>query len=191
MFELLKSIRARDPANPTFAEVLFGYNGYHAVCLHRVNSFIWGLGLLALARFGCNLTRFLTGVEIHPAAKIGKNLFIDHGMGVVIGQTAIIGDEVTIYQGVTLGGVGKDGDNGRRHPTISDGAIIGAGAQVLGGVTVGVGAKVGSNSVVITNVPDGATAVGVPARIAKLSSSNNAYGMPTAAEMEQFFDFHI
>jgi serine O-acetyltransferase len=191
MFELLNSIRERDAAKPTFAEVLFAYNGYHAVCLHWLNNFLWNLGLRALARFCANITRILTGVEIHPEAVIGKNLFIDHGMGVVIGQTAEIGDDVTIYQNVTLGGIGKDGDNGRRHPTIRNGAIIGAGAQVLGGITIGVRAKVGANSVVISSVPDGATAVGVPARIVKSDDKARAYGMPTEQELEEVFHYHI
>ena len=192
MFELLNSIRERDPAKPTFAEVLFAYNGYHAVCLYRLNNFIWHFGLRALARFCANITRILTGVEIHPQAVIGRNLFIDHGTGVVIGQTAVIGDDVTIYHGVTLGGVGRVGDSsGKRHPTIGNAVIIGAGAQVLGNITIGAGAKIGSNSVVTIDVPDGCTAVGVPARIVKCSEGARAYGMPTTAELTQFFDYHI
>jgi serine O-acetyltransferase len=192
MFELLHSIRARDPAKPSFAEVLLAYNGYHAVCVHRMNHFLWGVGLHVLARFFANIARIFTGVEIHPQALIGKNLFIDHGTGVVIGQTATIGDDVTIYHGVTLGGVGRVGDvSGKRHPTIGNRVIIGSGAQVLGNILIGEGAKIGSNSVVTTDVPDGATAVGVPARIVKCSEDARAYGMPTSAELEQMFDFNI
>jgi serine O-acetyltransferase len=188
MFELLQSIRKRDPAQPTFAEVLFAYNGYHAVCLYRMNHWIWGLGLRALARFCANITRILTGVEIHPQAQIGKNLFIDHGTGVVIGQTALIGDEVTIYHGVTLGGVGVEGQvSAKRHPTIGDGAIIGSGAQVLGDIVIGARAKIGSNSVVTSDIPEGCTAVGVPARIIKCAETARAYGMPTTAELAENF----
>ena len=189
MFDLLRSIQKRDPAKPTFAEVLLGYNGYHAVCLYRVNHWVWGLGLRALARFLSNITRILTGVEIHPQAQIGKNLFIDHGTGVVIGQTAIIGDNVTIYHGVTLGGVGREGQvGGKRHPTVEEGAIIGSGAQVLGDIIIGAGAKIGSNSVVTSDVPAGCTAVGVPARVIRCAEMARAYGMPTVEELAANFD---
>ncbi|MGH1455598.1 MAG: serine O-acetyltransferase [Alphaproteobacteria bacterium] len=185
MCTLIKSIQERDPSNPTFLEVLFAYNGFHAVCLHRMNNFIWGLGLRALARFFANITRFLTGIEIHPEATIGQNFFIDHGTGVVIGQTAIIEDNVTIYHGVTLGGVGRVGAvNGKRHPTLKEGAIIGAGAQVLGDITIGAHAKVGSNSVVTSDIPDGATAIGIPARVIGGDDRARAYGMPSMKEME-------
>lgn len=186
MCDLIRSIRERDPAQPTFAEVLFAYNGFHAVCLHRVNNVIWKMGLRALARFMANMTRMLTGIEIHPEAKIGKNLFIDHGTGVVIGQTTIIGDNVTIYHGVTLGGVGLMGQViGKRHPTIGDGAIIGAGAQVLGDIRIGRNAKVGSNSVVTSDIPDGATAIGIPARVVGGDADARAYGLPSREEMAQ------
>ncbi|MCB1784577.1 MAG: serine O-acetyltransferase [Alphaproteobacteria bacterium] len=185
MFDTLRSIQKRDPAQPTFAEVLFAYNGYHAVCLHRMNNFIWHLGLRALARFFANLTRILTGIEIHPEARIGQNLFIDHGTGVVIGQTAVIGDNVTIYHGVTLGGVGKTGQvDGKRHPTIDNYAIIGAGAQVLGDITVGEYAKVGANSVVTSDIPAHRTAIGIPARVIGGDDTARAYGMPSRQEME-------
>lgn len=184
MSDLIKSIRERDPASPTFTEVLFAYNGFHAVVLHRMNNFIWHLGLRGLARFFANITRMLTGIEIHPEANIGKNLFIDHGTGVVIGQTAVIGDNVTIYHGVTLGGVGRSGVvNGKRHPTIESGAIIGAGAQVLGDITIGEGAKVGANSVVTTDIPAHATAIGIPARVVGGDDKARAYGMPSREEM--------
>ncbi len=185
MFDFIKFIQKRDPAKPTFAEVFFAYNGFHAVCLHRMNNFIWHLGLHALARFFANITRILTGIEIHPEARIGKNVFIDHGTGVVIGQTAIVGDEVILYQGVTLGGVGRVGSiDGKRHPTVEEGAIIGAYAQVLGDVTVGSHAKVGANSVVTSDIPEGATAIGIPARVIGGDDKARAYGMPSREEME-------
>lgn len=185
MCDLIKSIQERDPANPTFLEVLFAYNGFHAVSMHRMNNFIWNLGLHALARFFANITRMFTGIEIHPEANIGKNLFIDHGTGVVIGQTAIIEDNVTIYHGVTLGGVGRQGAvDGKRHPTLKEGAIIGAGAQVLGDITIGAHAKVGSNSVVTSDIPDGATAIGIPARVIGGDDKARAYGMPSREEMQ-------
>ena len=185
MFDLIKSIRARDPAEPTFAEVLLAYNGFHAVAIHRMNNFIWHLGLHAVARILANFTRIFTGIEIHPAARIGKNFFIDHGTGVVIGQTTIIEDDVTIYHGVTLGGVGRVGQvEEKRHPTLKNGAIIGAGAQVLGNVTIGEHAKVGSNSVVTSDIPDGMTAIGIPARVIGGDDKARAYGMPSRKEME-------
>lgn len=185
MFELVKSIQSRDPAQPTFGEVVFAYNGFHAVSLHRINNFIWHLGLRGLARFCANLTRIVTGIEIHPEARIGENLFIDHGTGVVIGQTAVIGDNVTIYHGVTLGGVGRTGQvDGKRHPTIESGAIIGAGAQVLGDITVGECAKVGANSVVTNDIPAHRTAIGIPARVIGGDDTARAYGMPSRQEME-------
>lgn len=181
MLDLIRSIQSRDPAKPTFAEVLFGYNGFHAVMLHRMNGFVWRLGLKALARFLANISRMLTGVEIHPAATIGKRLFIDHGTGAVIGQTAIIHDDVTIYHGVTLGGVGKGSKTGgRRHPEIMNGVMIGSGAQVLGGLSVGENAKIGSNAVVLKDVPEGCTVAGNPARIVncpKDGRQDYAYGV--------------
>ncbi len=185
MFNLIKSIQERDPAKPSFFEVFFAYNGYHAVTWHRMNNWLWKLGLRTLARFFANLSRILTGIEIHPEANIGQGFFIDHGTGVVIGQTAIIEDNVTIYHGVTLGGVGKQGAvNGKRHPTLKEGAIIGAGAQVLGDITIGAHAKVGSNSVVTNDIPDGATAIGIPARVIGGDDKARAYGMPSRAEMQ-------
>ncbi|MBX2834004.1 MAG: serine O-acetyltransferase [Micavibrio sp.] len=186
MNDLIKSIQKRDPASPTYCEVVLGYNGFHAVMLHYFNQWLWGLKLKALARMVSNFTRILTGIEIHPQAKIGQRLFIDHGTGVVIGQTAIIGDDVTIYHGVTLGGVGRRDDTGpKRHPTIEKGAMIGAGAQVLGNVIVGEGAKVGSNSVVTSDIPAGATALGIPARIIGGDDRARGYGMPSRLEMDQ------
>lgn len=179
MIDLIRSIQKRDPVGPGFCEVLFGYNGMHAVLWHRLNHFLYGLGLRALGKFSANLARILTGVEIHPAAKIGKRLFIDHGTGCVIGQTAIIGDDVTLYHGVTLGGVGKSGKGIKRHPTIENGVMIGSGAQILGDITIGENARVGSNSVVVRDIPAGCTAIGIPAKvICKDGRSEGAYGMP-------------
>lgn len=185
MFDLIDSIRKRDPAQPTFWEVALGYNGFHAVLLHRLNNTIWHMNLRAIARFFANVSRILTGVEIHPEARIGKNLFIDHGTGVVIGQTAVIEDNVTIYHGVTLGGVGKEGVvSDKRHPTLKTGAMIGAGAQVLGNVTIGEYAKVGANSVVTNDVPAHSVALGIPARIVGTDEHAQAYGMPGREEIE-------
>jgi serine O-acetyltransferase len=184
MFDHIRSIQSRDPIMPTFMEVLLGYNGYHAACWHRFSHILWGFKLRALARLSSNLARMITGVEIHPQAQIGKRLFIDHGTGCVIGQTAIIGDDVTLYHGVTLGGVGSDSKNAskteKRHPTIENGVMIGAGAQILGDITIGANAKVGSNSVVVQDIPAGCTAIGIPAKIiCKEGRGAGAYGMPT------------
>lgn len=181
MFDHIRSIQSRDPIAPTFMEVLLGYNGYHAACWHRLSHVLWGLKLRALARFSSNLARMFTGVEIHPQAQIGKRLFIDHGTGCVIGQTAIVGDDVTLYHGVTLGGVGGgSGTCEKRHPTLENGAMIGSGAQILGDITIGENAKVGSNSVVVQDIPAGCTAIGIPAKIiCKEGRGAGAYGMPT------------
>lgn len=185
MFENLRFIQQNDSADPTFLEVLLAYNGYHAICWHRMNYAIWTkLKLRALARFSANICRIFTGVEIHPEAQIGKNLFIDHGAGIVIGQTSVIGDEVTIFHGVTLGGVGRDGETGKRHPTVKERAMIGSGAQVLGNITIGEGAKIGSNSVVLHDVPDGKTALGIPARVVGGDDKSRAYGLPSRAETD-------
>ena len=153
----------RDPAARTFFEVLTTYPGVHAILLHRFNHVLWGWHLKWLARLFAMFARWLTGVEIHPGAHIGRRVFIDHGMGVVIGETAEIGDDCTLYHGVTLGGTSWQ--KGKRHPTLEAGVIIGAGAKVLGPITLGAGAKIGSNAVVVKDVPAGATAVGIPARI--------------------------
>lgn len=154
----------RDPAARSAWEVLTCYPGLHAIMLHRVAHWCWGNGLKWCGRYISYLARFFTGIEIHPGATIGRRVFIDHGFGVVIGETAEVGDECTIYQGVTLGGTSLS-KGAKRHPTLGRGAIIGAGAKVLGGFTVGEGAKVGSNAVVVKEVPAGATAVGNPAHI--------------------------
>jgi serine O-acetyltransferase len=143
--------------------VLTCYPGVHAALMHRLAHWLWGHRLRWLARFVAHLSRMLTGIEIHPGATIGRRFFIDHGMGVVIGETAVIGDGVTLYHGVTLGGTSWN--KGKRHPTLGDNVVIGAGAKVLGPITIGAGAKVGSNAVVFKEVPPGATAVGNPARV--------------------------
>jgi serine O-acetyltransferase len=153
----------RDPAARTTWEVVTCYPGLHALTLHRFAHWLWGHQLRWLARLSSHFTRWLTGIEIHPGARIGRRVFIDHGMGVVIGETAEIGDDCTLYHGVTLGGTSWT--KGRRHPTLKAGVVVGAGAKVLGPITVGEGARVGSNAVVVRDVPAMATAVGIPARI--------------------------
>ena len=153
----------RDPAARSTWEVLTCYPGLHALAFHRLSHALWQVGFRWLGRFVSHVSRALTGIEIHPGATIGHRVFIDHGMGVVIGETAVIGDECTLYHGVTLGGTSWN--KGKRHPTLERGVVIGAGAKVLGPITLGEGVKVGSNSVVVRDVPAGATAVGIPARI--------------------------
>ncbi|HMV16675.1 MAG TPA: serine O-acetyltransferase [Zoogloea sp.] len=162
--EDVANVLERDPAARSRWEVLTCYPGMHAVLLHRVAHAAWGRGLHWVGRFVSHLGRMLTGIEIHPGATIGRRVFIDHGMGVVIGETAEVGDDCTIYQGVTLGGTSLYRGT-KRHPTLGRGVVVGAGAKVLGGFEVGDGAKIGSNAVVIKPVPAGATAVGNPARI--------------------------
>ncbi|TVO53881.1 serine O-acetyltransferase [Denitromonas halophila] len=162
--EDINSVMSRDPASRSALEVLTCYPGVHALMFHRLAHAAWTRKLYWLGRFVSHISRWLTGIEIHPGAVIGRRVFIDHGMGVVIGETAELGDDCTIYQGVTLGGTSLY-RGAKRHPTLGKGVVIGAGAQVLGGFTVGDGAKVGSNAVVVKPVPEGATAVGNPARI--------------------------
>lgn len=162
--EDIANIRERDPAARSNWEVLTCYPGLHAIAMHRLAHWCWTHGLKWCGRFISHLGRFFTAIEIHPGATIGRRVFIDHGFGVVIGETAEVGDECTIYQGVTLGGTSLS-KGAKRHPTLGKGVIIGAGAKVLGGFTVGDGAKVGSNAVVVKPVPPGATAVGNPAHI--------------------------
>lgn len=162
---LLSSILRRDPAARNRLEVFLCYPGVHAVFAHRVNHLLYNMGLKVLARLGSQIMRILTGIEIHPGAVIGRRLLIDHGMGVVIGETAIVGDDVTIYQGVTLGGTGKD--QGKRHPTIGNDVMIASGAKILGPFKIGDHSKIGAGSVVLKEVPDHCTVVGVPGRIVK------------------------
>lgn len=156
-------IRQNDPAAKSALEVVLCYSGLHALWFYRLDHWLWNHGLRVLARWLSQVGRFFTGIEIHPAAQIGARLFIDHGMGVVVGETTIIGNEVTIYQGVTLGGTGKE--QGKRHPTIRDGVVIGAGARVLGNIEIGQNSRIGAGSVVLRSVPDDSTVVGVPGHI--------------------------
>jgi serine O-acetyltransferase len=167
MFARLKEeigvVFERDPAARTRWEVMTCYPGFHAMVSHRFAHRLWNMGFKWLARLTSHVGRWLTGIEIHPGARIGRRFFIDHGMGVVIGETAEIGDDCTLYHGVTLGGT--TWNKGKRHPTLGNGVVVGAGAKILGPVTVGDGAKIGSNAVVVRDVPQGATAIGIPARI--------------------------
>ncbi|HHU31028.1 MAG TPA: serine O-acetyltransferase [Firmicutes bacterium] len=159
----IKAVFQRDPAARSFLEVLFCYPGLHALWAHRLAYALYKRGLVFLPRLISQLSRFLTGIEIHPGAVIGEGFFIDHGMGVVIGETTQIGDNVTLYQGVTLGGTGKD--KGKRHPTIGSNVVIGAGAKILGPIVIGDYAKIGAGSVVLHDVPANSTVVGVPGRV--------------------------
>jgi len=161
--EDIYSVFDRDPAARSVLEIIFCYPGLHAVWFYRIAHWFWTRHFFFLGRFVSHLGRFLTGIEIHPGARIGRKFFIDHGMGVVIGETAEIGDNVTLYHGVTLGGV--TWDKVKRHPTLDDNVVIGSGAKILGPFTVGKGAKVGSNSVVVKEVPPNATVVGIPGRV--------------------------
>jgi len=161
--EDVATVMERDPAAKSRVEVFLCYSGLHAVWLYRVNHWLWNHRWFLLARWLSQVARFLTGIEIHPAAKIGRRLFIDHGMGVVIGETTIVGDDVSLFQGVTLGGTGKE--HGKRHPTIDDNVVIGGGAKILGNITVGKNSRIGAGSVVLRNVPDNSTVVGVPGHI--------------------------
>jgi serine O-acetyltransferase len=161
--EDVATVRERDPAAKSRLEVFLCYSGLHAVWFYRINHWLWNHGFWLLARCLSQVARFLTAIEIHPGAKIGRRLFIDHGLGVVIGETAIVGDDVTLYQGVTLGGTGKE--HGKRHPTIEDEVVIGGGAKVLGNITVGRNCRIGAGSVVLRSVPENSTVVGVPGHI--------------------------
>ncbi|MDP1852752.1 MAG: serine O-acetyltransferase EpsC [Candidatus Omnitrophota bacterium] len=161
----IKAAQKKDPAAKSFLEVLLLYPGLHALISHRIAHFFYGLGLFLLARLISQFARHVTGIEIHPGAQIGKRFFIDHGMGVIIGETAVVGDDVLLYQGVTLGGTGLQ--KGKRHPTVGNNVVIGAGAKVLGNIRVGDNSYIGANAVVIKDVPDNSTVVGVPGRITK------------------------
>lgn len=163
--EDVRSVFDRDPAARSWFEVVLNYPGLHAVLFHRLSHRLWKANFKVLARWLSQVSRWLTGIEIHPGATIGRRFFIDHGMGVVIGETAELGDDVTIYQGVTLGGTSWQ--KGKRHPTLEDGVIVGAGAKVLGPFTVGKNARIGSNAVVTKEVPESATVVGIPGRIVR------------------------
>ena len=171
MFDRLRydinAIKERDPAARSSAEVFLLYSGLHALIYYRFSHWLYRHHRLFLARMVSQFARFMTGVEIHPGATIGRGLFIDHGSGVVIGETAIIGDNCTIYQGVTLGGTGKD--HGKRHPTLEDNVLIGSGAKVLGPFTVGANSRIAAGAVVLDEVPPNATAVGVPARVVRVN----------------------
>lgn len=180
--EDIDSIRARDPAARSLAEVILCYPGLHALAVYRIAHALWNRNLHLPARFLSHLAKIFSGVEIHPGAQIGRHLFIDHGTGVVIGETAVIGDDVTLYQGCTLGGTSLH--SGKRHPTLEDGVIVGSGAQILGPITVGAGARIGANAVVLSDVPRGVTMVGIPARMVMRRDRDEdkefcAYGVPT------------
>jgi len=176
--EDIRCVFDRDPAARTTLEVLTTYAGVHALLLHRVSHALWNANLKWLARFLAALTRWFTGVEIHPGAKIGRRFFIDHGMGVVIGETAEIGDDCTLYHGVTLGGTTWQA--GKRHPTLGNNVVVGAGAKVLGPITIGAGGRVGSNAVVVKDVPPGATVVGIPGRIVRARETPATQGRAIA-----------
>ncbi|MEE8275602.1 MAG: serine O-acetyltransferase [Alphaproteobacteria bacterium] len=186
--ETINAYLARDPAARSRVTILLAYPGLHAVIWHRLANWCWRRGWHLVGRLLSQFGRWVTGIEIHPAARIGRGLVIDHGMGVVIGETAEIGDDVTLYHDVTLGGISPSVDSHnqrdtKRHPTVLDRAIIGSGAQVLGPITVGRDARVGANAVVVKDVPDGATVVGIPARVVKARAARpdrfDAYGTPT------------
>ncbi|MDX1496862.1 MAG: serine O-acetyltransferase [Salinisphaeraceae bacterium] len=170
--EDVQAIFERDPAVRGWWEAITCYPGLHAIWGHRISHWLWTHGMPWFARLNSHIARWLTGIEIHPGAKIGKGFFIDHGMGVVIGETTEIGDNVTLYQGVTLGGTSWN--KGKRHPTLEDGVVVGAGAKVLGPFTVGKDARIGSNSVVVKEVPAGCTVVGVPGHLVRCAEANDA-----------------
>jgi serine O-acetyltransferase len=179
----IECIRERDPAARSTFEVLTSYPGLHAIYIHRLASWFWRHGLRWLGRFTSHLGRWLTGIEIHPGAKIGSCVFIDHDMGVVVGETAEVGDGCTIYQGVTLGGTSLE-RGAKRHPTLGPGVVVGAGAKILGGFTVGAGAKIGANSVVTKAVPAGATVVGIPGRVVEEQGEKSERFAPYAVVSE-------
>ena len=166
--EDLDTIRKKDPASRSRLEIVLFYPGFHAVVVHRLAHFLWSKRWYLLARFISQFSRFVTGIEIHPGAKLGRRLFIDHGMGVVVGETAEIGDDVLIYHGVTLGGTRLD--RGKRHPTIGNNVVLGTGAKILGPFRVGDRSRIGANSVVISEVPDDSTVIGVPGHILSVGS---------------------
>src|SRR3984893_12672219 len=168
--EQVETIFREDPAAKSTLEIVLCYPGFHAVLWHRLSHYLYKRKLFLLARIVSSHARFLTGIEIHPGATIGKRFFIDHGMGVVIGETAEIGDDVLLYQGVTIGGTG--GEKGKRHPTIGNHVVVGTGAAVLGNITIGDHTKIGAGSVVIRAVPDHSTVIGIPGRVVKSAKDN-------------------
>jgi len=161
----IKATQEKDPASKGYLQIILLYSGLHALIAHRIAHALWTARIPLLPRLISQLSRFITGIEIHPGAVIGKGFFIDHGMGVVIGETAIIGDNVTLFQGVTLGGTGKE--TGKRHPTVGNNVVVGAGAKILGNITVGENSYIGANAVVIRDVPHNSTVVGVPGHVTK------------------------
>ena len=178
MFDYLESIKKRDPAAKSIMSIVLTYPGVKAVFFHQISNFFYKAGFDLIARIISQTIRFFTGIEIHPGAKIGRNLFIDHGMGVVIGETTEIGNDVTIYHAVTLGGSSPSIDTERqrhekRHPTIGDGVVIGSGAQIIGPIKIGKSSRIASNAVVVKDVPENATMVGIPARAVKLENKGN------------------
>ena len=178
MIDYLESIKKRDPAAKSLLSVILTYPGVKAVFFHQISNFFYKAGFDLVARIISQTVRFFTGIEIHPGAKIGKNLFIDHGMGVVIGETSVIGNNVTIYHAVTLGGSSPSIDSERqrhekRHPTIGDEVVIGSGAQIIGPIKVGNNSRIAANAVVVKDVPDNATMVGIPAKAVKLENKGN------------------
>ncbi len=177
----IRAVFERDPAVKSVLEVILCYPGFHAVQMHRVAHWFYRRGWMVTARFISQVARFLTGIEIHPGATIGQGLFIDHGMGVVIGETAEIGDNVTLYQGVTLGGTGKE--KGKRHPTIGNNVVISTGAKVLGSITIGDNVKIGAGSVVLRNVPPNCTVVGVPGKVVVRNGRHLADGDMSAIDL--------
>ena len=192
MNDFIKSIKERDPAAKSTLSVVLTYPGVKAVFLHQIANFFHLAGFHLIARIVSQISRFFTGIEIHPGAKIGTNLFIDHGMGVVIGETSEIGNNVTIYHAVTLGGISPSIDSERqrhekRHPTIGNDVVIGSGAQIIGPVKVGNGSRIAANAVVVNDVPDGATMVGVPAKVIKTGNKGNfrPYGVDQEVKDEK------
>ena len=182
LLEDVESFMHRDPAARSKIEVILCYSGYHALVLHRFANAAWRRNYFLLGRFISNFSRFITGIEIHPGATIGRRFFIDHGMGVVLGETSEVGDDVTLYQGVTLGGTSLE--TGKRHPTLGNGVIVGSGAQILGPIIISDAARVGANAVVLEDVPIGATVVRIPAKIVmgrdkSIDDEFCAYGTPT------------
>ena len=192
MKEFLESIKARDPAAKSILSIILTYPGVKAVFFHKISNFFYVAGFDLIARIISQMIRFFTGIEIHPGAKIGENLFIDHGMGVVIGETSEIGNNVTIYHAVTLGGIAPsiDSDNQRnekRHPTIGNDVVIGSGAQIIGPIKIGNGSRIAANAVVVNEVPENSTMVGIPAKAVKVGNQGNfrAYGVDDKVKNEQ------